>query len=445
MKRFITACLVYLVLLPFVYTSAAATTVKDLRILPQDHTHYLTPGLFSVSKSMQDPRELRYMTLYFSPWLSDRTPPSLDNLTGHFLRFMENPGYGENKKKRTSAWMEKLWQNADMENYPNADMTAISLTTANLRFVPTDKPRYNTPDGYPFDRFQISSIAPNTPLRILHVTADKAWFLVRAPQVYGWIASRDMAVVNPTFIHTWRTGKYAAMIRDKIPLYDQYGNFLFEAPIGAIFPIVEERDATFRVLVAVADSNKRGVSISVSLSKEVASVRPLHLTEQNMLKITNDLINEPYGWGGLYQNRDCSAMLKDIFAPFGIWLPRHSADQVKEAGYFIDLADMPRQEKEKIILEQGVPYLTLLWMKGHIMLYMGVHDGKPLIFHNVWGMTGKKRWNKPLRVYIGHAAITTLSPVTENGFQDDLIDKIMGMALIFHPENAEFVSSPETD
>jgi cell wall-associated NlpC family hydrolase len=66
--------------------------------------------------------------------------------------------------------------------------------------------------------------------------------------------------------------------------------------------------------------------------------------------MANELIGEAYGWGGLYQNRDCSAMVRDMFSPFGIWLPRHSEDQAREGGEFIDLTTFSPEEKEKVIL-----------------------------------------------------------------------------------------------
>jgi len=432
----------YLALLTIGCTSTAIT-VKDLYTLPQDHTYYLTADSLSVPESVQASQEHSYMTNYFLPWHPDKAPPAQDVFMKPFLQFTENPGYGENRQKRDVSWFEELRENAALENYPNMNTTAISLTTTNLRFVPTEKPRFNTPDGYPFDRFQISSILPNTPLRVLHVSSDRAWFLVEAPYAHGWIASRDMAFVDHSFIHTWESGRHVVITKDKTPIYDQYDNFFFQAPIGSVFPLVEETDTMFRILVAAADTNKQGVIIPVSLSQKVAAVRPLPLTGKNMSHITNELINEPYGWGGLYQNRDCSAMLKDLFAPFGIWLPRYSGDQAREVGHFIDLSTLSRQEKEKKILEEGIPYLTLLLMRGHIMLYMGIHDGEPLVFHNVWGITVKKGEKNTQRVYIGHGAITTLHPqiVEDPSFRDDLIDKIIGMTLVLHPEDIKPLKS----
>jgi hypothetical protein len=106
-------------------------------------------------------------------------------------------------------------------------------------------------------------------------------------------------------------------------------------------------------------------------------------------------------------------MTRDFFAPFGIWLPRHSADQAKKVGTFIDLQKLDPEQKEQFILQQGIPYLSILWRKGHVMLYIGEQNGRALIFHNVWGLKTRDLRGREGRKIIGKAVITTLYPGAE--------------------------------
>ena len=153
-----------------------------------------------------------------------------------------------------------------------------------------------------------------------------------------------------------------------------------------------------------------------------------------MVKIANELIGEPYGWGGLYGNRDCSSMTRDFFSVFGLWLPRHSEDQVKEVGTYIDLQGMTSEQKEKVIMEKAIPYLTLIWRKGHVMLYIGAKDGQPLIFHNVWGVRTKDLRGYEGRKIIGQAVITTLHPGRElrnfDAEAGDMLTHVAGMSIL---------------
>jgi hypothetical protein len=102
-------------------------------------------------------------------------------------------------------------------------------------------------------------------------------------------------------------------------------------------------------------------------------------------------------------------------------------------GTYIDLQSLDPGQKEKIIIEKGIPYLTLLWRKGHIMLYIGELNGRALIFHNVWGIKTKDFRGREGRKIIGKAVITTLYPGDELSCLDPeglLIKNISGMTIL---------------
>jgi len=92
-----------------------------------------------------------------------------------------------------------------------------------------------------------------------------------------------------------------------------------------------------------------------------------------------------YGWGGLNGNYDCSLMVLTLFKPFGIWLPRNSADQA-QAGYRFDLTHLDKARKLNSLKNQAVPLLTLFNLKGHVMLYLGQHDQTLFVFNSLWGL-----------------------------------------------------------
>ncbi|MDD4997876.1 MAG: NlpC/P60 family protein, partial [Syntrophales bacterium] len=171
--------------------------------------------------------------------------------------------------------------------------------------------------------------------------------------------------------------------------------------------------------------------------------KPLTLTARNMARLARELVGEPYGWGGLAGNRDCSALVRDLFVPFGLWLPRNSSDQAG-AGKFIGFQNLAPAEKEALILRWGVPWRTLLWLPGHIMLYIGARDGKPLIFHNFWSVRARDAAGKRSKLIVGRAAITTLRPGGElfnlNVQGTDLLRGLGGMILVGEsPENGKSV------
>jgi hypothetical protein len=399
----------------------APEPIKDIVDLRQDHAAYLSDSVKDKEiLTVQDQSQFDedYNIIYFSVW-HQRQPfhalPERVNLD--FIKYGANPGFGENKLRRSKDWSKKLKQNAALHNYPNAGYAAITTRNTSLRSLPTLKPHFNSPQGdsasWPFDNLQRSSVAANTPIFVCHISADKSWALVETSFTFGWIPANDFAGVDTEFIKIWETGKYAVITRDQTSILDEGGNFILKASLGYLFPLIKETAGNLEVLTAVADKNNNAVIRHGFVAQEVSAVKPLRLTYLAAIMIANELIGEPYGWGGLYGNRDCSAMTRDFFAPFGIWLPRHSEDQVKEVGSYISLQDLDPEQKEKIILEKGVPYLSLLWRKGHVMLYIGQYSGRALIFHNIWGIKTKDLTGNEGRKIIGQSVITTLRPGNE--------------------------------
>jgi hypothetical protein len=397
-------------------------TIQDERNLPQDHAAYVEENKnvekFLLASDVQAKLDADYNTIYFSVWHnSEPAHASLERVSSIFKRFSVRLGYGENKRKHSAVWLKKLQKNASLENYPNTMQRAITARHTNLRMMPTNGPHFYKPrgdiSGWPFDNMQISSVPANIPLMVFHLSEDKSWALVETSFAFGWMPVEDFARVDENFMGTWESGRYTVVIKDKTSIYGADGNFSLRTSIGQVFPLVKEMTDNMEILIASADENNNAVIKRGFVSRKVVAPKPLPFTYENALIIANEMIDEPYGWGGLYGNRDCSAMTRDFFAPFGIWLPRHSEDQVKKVGTYIDLKDLKPEEKEKVIMEKGVPYLSLLWRKGHVMLYIGAQDNRALIFHNAWGVKTRNFSGKEGRKIIGKAVITTLCPGAE--------------------------------
>ncbi|PKN17585.1 MAG: hypothetical protein CVU71_16110 [Deltaproteobacteria bacterium HGW-Deltaproteobacteria-6] len=432
------------VILFFILSGCVAVpdTIRDVRELRQDHASYFTDITGSeepLPHASQARMDEDYNIIYFSVWHQNSPFHALpDRVQKDFKKYAHKPGYGENKKRHSPSWLKKLQNNASLKNFPNALSRGITTRNTSLRELPTNSPHFNTPDGdgsaWPFDNLQRSSAPANTPVFICHLSADKSWALVETSFTYGWIPVEDFASVDDEFVKDWESGRYAVILRDQTSVLDENGGFLVRASVGHIFPQAAAAADKIQVSVAVADQKRRAVIRRGFIPAEAAAAKPLRFNLVNAAKIANEMIGEPYGWGGLYGNRDCSSMTRDFFAVFGIWLPRHSEDQVKEAGATINLQGLPSEEKEKIILAKGVPYLSLLWRKGHVMLYIGAKDGRALIFHNIWGIRTKDLAGREGRKIIGQAVITTLQPGQElrdiDSASGSLLDNISAMNIL---------------
>jgi len=122
-------------------------------------------------------------------------------------------------------------------------------------------------------------------------------------------------------------------------------------------------------------------------------------------------------------------MTRDFLSPFGIWIPRNSAAQ-KSFGEYVSLKDLTPKEKEAMILKNGIAFLSLIYLKGHIILYAGEFEGKALIMQNIWGVRTMED-GKEGRNVIGKAIISDLyvganqPNVPENGLLINRVEGIM--------------------
>jgi hypothetical protein len=60
-----------------------------------------------------------------------------------------------------------------------------------------------------------------------------------------------------------------------------------------------------------------------------------------------------------------------------------------------------------------VPFLTLIHLDGHIMLYSGLFAQQPTIFHSPWGIAYRSASGRIEKQIIGKSVITSLEPGKE--------------------------------
>lgn len=414
--------------------------IQDIRTIPQASTPVLMTqngDRSLISKSFHEKLKTQFDSLFFAPWHMSIDSVTSDLNRSIFKYYKRNPGWGENRMPRDSMWIKSHEHNANLVCFPNLGQPGMTTINSNLRAIPTNKPVFRDfrlpGEGYPFDYLQVSSIPVNTPIQVLHQSYDKTWYYVASHIAWGWLPANQIAFTDTNVIELWEACEQVVLIQDEEPIYNHSGSYLYKAPLGAQFPLIKENIFNYSIFTATADNYRQIVLTKSAVSKSSAMKKPVPLTCNNLKLITEGLIGEPYGWGGLFQNRDCSAMIKDIFSPFGIMLPRHSTHQAKSREDYIDLSAYKAKEKENLILKNGIPYLTLLWLPGHIMLYVGKKDDKALVFHNLWGIRTQNLWGKEGRKIVGHSAITTLSPGKElknRNKKSDLLKRIKGMAYI---------------
>ena len=388
--------------------------IDDVRNLPQDIGAY-TSSLSDapIAPACQKSLQAEFRRRYFSPWSNGSPVFEPSGLVAAIKNHLQKEWYGENRRKIPRKTLELLRDNCDLEHHPSLNRRAITTAATSIRLLPTLKPFFKQPDSYPFDILQESGVKLNEPLRVLHISRDGMWVFAETSYASGWIEARDVAYIDEKTAQ-WRMGaEQVVIVSDFKVLRDTAGAFVRLAKVGTILPLAHEEEEFFEVYLAAREEQTgQALELRARIPKSDAQRYPLKFNGVTIARIGNQMIGTPYGWGELFEDRDCSAMIRDFFLTFGIWLPRGSYDQV-HSGTTISLSGKSSAEKARLLTKKGVPFQTLVYLKGHVMLYIGTVNGVPLVFHDLWGVTIRDREGKEMKQVIGKAIVSSLTPGSE--------------------------------
>ena len=414
--------------------SAASNTVEEAEIEDvRKYPQYIEPYLKNFTSQASNFSD--FNERYYLPWTLTEPSVSKNSAMWAWNIYTRGDSYGSNLRLNNEQWFKDVKINANFENYATINRLAVSMYYSDLRAFPTHRPLFRSfkeaGEGFPFDYLQNSSVNPMEPLFVTHYSKDRAWVHVITATTIGWLRYREVAFITDEQKNLFMNSEHVSIISDKHPLYDESGQFLFRGRIGMILPLKKDSKLNFDVYIFKRDTNADAIVDSIKIPLEIASIQSNEMQTIVTSQVLNDLLKTSYGWGGMFEDRDCSATMHDFFTPFGIWLPRNSSAQAKE-GHVVDISGLKDCEKERLILEEGVPFRTLLYRKGHIVLYLGEHDGKAMVLQNMWGIKTEIEDNEGRKI-VGKTVITTLNPGKEvNGFVDEssLIRKLSSMSIL---------------
>ncbi len=346
-----------------------------------------------------------YKSAYFRPWHITEPPITKGKAMWALQRYQAGTSYGENLLLIAASWFELIIEQSNFDAYGSINRYAITRHFTHLRAFPTHKPLFSDPlkagEGFPFDYMQNSGIHFNEPLFVSHYSKDGAWVYVFTSYASGWVRYRDIMMLSAEEIQAYQKYHFLHVNCEYVPLYDSHGSFIAYGRIGMLLPYEDVNRTDVRAFVYHEQQ-----MVTTALSLQCAHQGPMLLNRENMSTLLNQLIGRHYGWGGLYEERDCSSTLRDLFASFGVWLPRNSSKQAM-VGRVISLKGLNDHQKRQRIIAEGVPFETLLYRRGHVLLYLGLFQGKIMVFHDTWGIRTVNN-GIPGRKIVGKTIISTL-------------------------------------
>ena len=276
----------------------------------------------------------------------------------------------------------------------------FTLKRANIRAFPTADFFVNSPDDCEFDRFQETALDPAEPLAVLHQSADREWLFVQAYNYRGWINADSVAKSRDrnTWLRYFQATEFLVVTGNKITIGEDPHSPNFSGltfAMGAKLPLVSPEYIPFRigrrepstsyiVLLPVRDDNGL-LDFCMAMIPKSADVNIGYLPYSRavIIKQAFKLFGDRYGWGGLFGSRDCSALVLDVFRSVGILLARNAGEQALGAG--INTSFSGKTHSERIKMLASLPPASTLHFPGHVMLYLGEHEGNYYVLHAIAG------------------------------------------------------------
>jgi hypothetical protein len=321
------------------------------------------------------------------------------SLIGHSLRTMKTAGFWISRHPSPDAVImgpdaieqfniglrqqKKLTK--DIFTIGGAPRYGLVVHFASQRFLPTWEGVYGKNGDHDFDKLQNSALDVGTPVAVAQVSLDGLWYYVITEISDGWVEAKNIALGSVNQVREFAKDKdFVVVIKPKVDIflnrsmtdYDDYVRMGMHLPLWGV-------DAG-RVSVKVPLKGKDGILEvrEAYMNTEDVNIGFLLFTARNIYKQALMMLNQPYGWGDMYGEQDCSRFLQMVFATVGIILPRDSQAQAQISNNTVDFNEKSNDATKIAAIVQAPAANTLLAMKGHIMLYLGAVNGKPYVIHD---------------------------------------------------------------
>ncbi|MGE0268049.1 MAG: SH3 domain-containing protein [Candidatus Omnitrophota bacterium] len=287
------------------------------------------------------------------------------------------------------SYWDSITKNVNPETVPEKIKRQYGFVVryANQRLLPTADGLFAKAHDVDFDELQNSALDIGTPVVILHTSLDGQWVYVQAALSSGWLKKQDVGAAGKDDFERMSSKPFVVMIDPKVDVFlnsamTSHKGYL---RMGARLPFIKEYDGITEVLVPDMDSDGKTVLVPGYIMTQQVNKGYLLYTPRMMMIQAFKMLNQPYGWGGMYGEQDCSRFLQEIFATVGIRLPRNSSAQIQIGERLNDWPDQAADsEKLSLLKESGIGGVTVLGMKGHIMLYLGMVDDQAYAIHAAW-------------------------------------------------------------
>ncbi len=301
---------------------------------------------------------------------------------------------------------------------------------ANLRTFPTSDAVFKTPDDNNLDRFQETALFPAEVVAVLHQSLDQNWYYIVSYNYSGWVKKADIAIGNKQQIFQYKNEALFLIITgDKVfttfnPYRENVSNIQLDMGTKVMLakkdtiPTSLDGQNTYASYVIKlptrTDDGQLKFQLALIARNKDVHVGYLSFTRQNILNQSFKFLGERYGWGHSFNARDCTGFVGDVYKSFGILMPRNTGQQAQSSqGQNIHFTKST-SVNEKIAGINELEAGDLIYIPGHVMMYIGMQNNQPFIIHDVSGLSYTKKNGSYYKSTLNGVSVTPLLPLQLN-------------------------------
>jgi cell wall-associated NlpC family hydrolase len=301
------------------------------------------------------------------------------------------------------------------------------VSRAVMRTFPSDDRVFNQQMDTDLDRFQETGVFPGDALVVLHESADEKWYLVQHYHYLAWLPKTAVVIGNRNEILEYRDAQsFIVVTGSKVTtnyVSNHPGVSEVQLDMGIRLPLVPPTNmgdqihgqnpyASYVVLLPVRGDDGR-LSFGQALIARHHDIHEgyLPMTSQNIIAQGFKFLGERYGWGHDYNARDCTGFIGEIYKTFGLRMPRNSGQQGSGKYGINQRFSKGQKSPVKMPSVNQMQVGDLIYIPGHVMMYIGDDNGKPYVIHDVKGLSYNDAQGQFYRGTLNGVSVTPLLPL----------------------------------
>lgn len=304
---------------------------------------------------------------------------------------------------------------------------AMVTERTNMRRFPSADKTYSQGMDLDIDRFIETGLFPGDALAIFHESKDGQWYLARAYHYLAWLPKSAVALgTKEEVLGYGQQAPFVVVTGAKVfTNYNPQEPQLSEKQLdmGVRMPLLDNEAvkhylygqnpyASYVVKLPYREDNG-ALSFKPALISRNQELHQGYLpfNKANLIQQGFKFLGERYGWGHDYNARDCTGFVSEIYRSFGILMPRNSGEQGYGSYGQNTRFNADSSEQDKLAALKKLQVGDLIYIPGHVVMYLGEEQGQPYVIHDVHGMSYTDAQGNYYQGGLNGVSVTPLLPL----------------------------------